>query len=115
VAEQLTAFARNLRTQSTNAERLFWSKVRSHRLAGHKFKRQQPIGYYVVDFVCFESHLVVELDGGQHAANRHDAVRDAWLCSKGFRVLRFWNSEVLGNIEGVLEVVLAELKSAPSP
>ena len=103
-------FARELRERSTDAERLFWSRVRAHRLHGYKFKRQQPVGKYIVDFVCFEARLIVELDGGQHAGQRTDAVRDAWLSDEGYRVLRFWNNDVLTNIEGVIETMAKHLQ-----
>ena len=87
---RLTQTARRLRTDSTDAERLLWSRLRAHRLEPHKFNRQQPIGRYIVDFVCFEAQLVIELDGGQHMdAFAADAERDAWLSSQSFRVLRF--------------------------
>lgn len=76
-------------------------------MGGFKFVRQEPIGPYVVDFVCREKRLVVEVDGGQHAESRRDAVRDRWLVEHRFRVLRFWNNEVLGNIEGVWETIFA--------
>lgn len=101
MAGSLTSNARKLRKHSTDAERLFWSRVRAQRLQGWKFKRQQPMERYVVDFVCFEAKLIVELDGGQPAlAKDQDSVRDEWLVAQGFRVLRFWNNEVLGNIDG---------------
>ncbi len=108
-----TQFAKELRTRSTDAERLLWSKVRAHRLYGFKFKRQQLIGDYIVDFVCFEAKLVVELDGGQHADSTSDSYRDNWLRSRGYKVLRFWNNDVLTNIEGVVEVVLRYLSPSP--
>jgi very-short-patch-repair endonuclease len=99
-----TGFARNLRKQSTEAEKLLWKNLRAKQLEGFKFRRQQPIGNYIVDFVCFEKGLVVELDGGQHAVEKEkDMIRDQWLSAEGFRVLRFWNTEVLINITGVLE------------
>ncbi len=75
-------------------------------MEGLKFRRQQPIGSYIVDFVCFSKMLVIEVDGGQHAENEKDKQRDAWLRGEGFKVLRFWNNEVLQNIEGVLETIL---------
>jgi very-short-patch-repair endonuclease len=106
--------AKRLRTNSTDAERLLWSRLRAHRLQGFKFKRQQPLGNYVVDFVCFEAHLVIELDGGQHLlAKEEDKARDAWLASMGFRVLRFWNNEVLENLEGVLTRIAGFLSPSP--
>jgi len=112
---KLTKFARELREHSTDAERLFWSRVRAHRLLGHKFKRQQPIGSYIMDFVCVEARLVVELDGGQHAASKRDQIRDAQLTEKGHRVLRFWNNDVLMNIDGVVETVVKNLGPSPQP
>jgi len=110
---RLTRNARKLRTHSTDAERLFWSKVRAHRLLGYKFKRQQPVGSYIVDFICSEWSLIVELDGGQHAMSETDVLRDSWLRTQGFQVLRFWNNDVMTNIEGVLEVVIKQLRPSP--
>jgi very-short-patch-repair endonuclease len=112
---KLTKFARKLREDSTEAERLFWSRVRSHRLLQLKFKRQQPIGNYIVDFICAERSLIVELDGGQHASSESDKARDAWLKEQGFRVLRFWNNEVLTNTDGVMETVAKYLSPSPQP
>jgi very-short-patch-repair endonuclease len=83
-------------------------------MEGFKFRRQQPIGNYVVDFICLEKALVIEVDGGQHAGNREDEERDAWLASEGFRVLRFWNSEVLTNPEGVLSMIRENCLNNPS-
>jgi len=99
--------AKKLRKSLTEAERLLWSYLRNRQL-GVKFRRQEPIGRYIVDFVCFEKRLVVEVDGGQHGGS-YDDERDRWLNMQGFRVLRFWNNEVLKNIEGVLEVIGKEL------
>jgi len=110
-----TAHAKRLRTDSTDAERLLWSRLRAHRLFGLKFKRQQPIGRYIVDLVCFDAKLVIELDGGQHAdAVDTDATRDAWLNSQGFRVLRFWNNDVLSNLDGVLAAIAGHLPPSPT-
>ena len=94
-----------------------WQQLRAARFEGRKFRRQVPIGRYVVDFVCFEARLIVELDGGQHAARQpYDAQRTTWLESQGFRVLRFWNTEVLGSVEAVKEVIAqACAKKPPSP
>jgi len=87
-----------------------WSHLRIKQMEGNRFRRQQPIGPYVVDFVCFEKKLVVELDGGQHAEqSAYDAERTTWLESQGFRVLRFWNHQVLREIEAVKEVIWKEL------
>ncbi len=98
-----TAHARALRKRSTDAERKLWRYLRQRQLDSRKFRRQHPIGPYVADFVCMEKHLVVEVDGSQHALQEErDNACTAWLEDRGFRVLRFWNNEVLGNIEGVL-------------
>jgi very-short-patch-repair endonuclease len=101
---ELTNIARNLRKQSTDAENLLWRNLRSKRLEGLKFRRQQPIGNYIVDFVCFEKRVVIEVDGGQHIKEK-DEKRDKLFDEQGFKVLRFWNNEVLGNTSGVLEVI----------
>ncbi|RDJ00056.1 endonuclease domain-containing protein [Dyella solisilvae] len=109
-------FAKALRKDMTEAERLLWLRLRAHRLYDQKFRRQQPIGPYIVDFVHFGARLIIEADGGQHNASGNDAVRDAWLRSQGITVLRFWNNEILQNTDAVLEAVLRELaKGAPSP
>jgi very-short-patch-repair endonuclease len=115
-------FARQLRSKQTDTESLIWSSLRAHRLLGLKFRRQQPIGAYVVDFLCPEKKLIVELDGGQHQERvGYDTVRDAWLKSEGYIVLRYWNNEVIGNLEGVLEDigraagVFAEASPSPQP
>jgi very-short-patch-repair endonuclease len=106
-----TGKTRELRRNATDAEMKLWFAVRDRRLAGFKFVRQKSIGPYVVDFLCRDRNLIVEVDGGQHAESESDQVRDAYLASEGYRVLRFWNSDVLGNIDGVLETVLASLNS----
>ena len=107
------AQAKKLRSDMTDAERRLWYRLRAHRFDGHKFKRQVPIGPYVVDFACLGRKLVVEVDGGQHAENQKDVVRDSYLRREGFRVLRLWNNDVLRNTDGVLEMILDAL--APSP
>jgi very-short-patch-repair endonuclease len=98
----------------TVAERKLWYLLRAHRFRGIKIKRQAPIGPYIVDFVSFDRRLVMEVDGGQHADSDADARRTRWLEDQGFRVLRFWNNEVLNNRDGVLEVILAVI-AHPSP
>jgi len=104
----LTHRARDLRKNSTDAERLLWRHLKTKQLLGLKFRRQEQIGYYIVDFVCYEALLIVEADGGQHLEGReNDEVRTQWLNSQGFRVLRFWNNDILLNVEGVLEVIRA--------
>ena len=105
-----------MRHMPMDAERKFWWQVRDRRLGGFKFKRQIPIGKYIVDFVCVEKRLVVELDGGQHALQEdYDRIRDKFLESRGYRVLRFWNDEVLTNMDGVIEGVLMALQQPPHP
>ncbi len=107
-------FARQLRSNLTDSERLLWRHVRLRQLHGHKFRRQYVVSGYIVDFACVERKLVVEVDGGQHAERRaYDTDRTARIEAQGFHVLRFWNNEVLGNIEGVLEVILAALEERP--
>jgi very-short-patch-repair endonuclease len=97
--------ARDLRTRSTDAEKHLWYYLRAHRL-GYKFKRQVPIDDFIVDFVCYEKRLVIELDGGQHQEKLvYDRKRTAALGKKGFRVLGFWNHDVLQQVEAVLEVI----------
>ena len=104
--------ARNLRKRLTDTERSLWSKIRSRQIEGCKFRRQTPIGKYIVDFVCHEQRVIVEVDGGQHSENiEQDCIRDKWLREQGYRILRFWNNEVLTNIEGVLEVIRDNCKS----
>jgi len=110
--------ARTLRRRSTDAERVLWHRLRNRQLAGLKFRRQRPLGSFVVDFVCLERRLVIELDGGQHTTQQQeDARREAFLMQRGYRVLRFWNHEVLGNTDGVLQsiVEIARSGSPPSP
>ena len=102
--------ARKLRQESTDAEQKFWYQVKDRRLEGHKFRRQVGVGHYIVDFLCLDKRLVIELDGGQHDENRaKDEQRSRYIESQGFRVIRFWNNEVLQNMSGVLETVLAHL------
>jgi len=94
----------------TDAERRLWSALRSRRLRGFKFRRQYPIGPYIADFACVAHKLVVEADGGQHAESDGDALRTAWLEKRGWRVVRFWNNDILSNTQGVLETVLRVLE-----
>lgn len=103
-----------MRHQPTEVEDGFWQILRHRRLDGHKFRRQHPIGHYIVDFVCLSSRLIVELDGTQHAENAYDAARDAYLRSQGFRMMRVWNSDVLFRQDSVLEAIWATLQE-PSP
>jgi len=100
---------RRLRSRQTDAERELWFAVRDRRLSGFKFVRQEAIGHFIVDFVCRDKRLVVEVDGGQHAGSAEDAARDAYLAGEGYRVMRFWNNDVLSNRDGVLTVILEAL------
>jgi very-short-patch-repair endonuclease len=90
-----------------------WNRHRARALDGHKFVRQEPIGPYTVDLICRERRLVIEVDGGQHADNSRDVVRDKWLIERNYRVLRFWNNDVLGNMAGVLETIATALAETP--
>ena len=102
--------ARALRVRSTDAERTLWTVLRKRQLGGHNFRRQHPIGRWVVDFACLARRLVVELDGGQHArAKDKDDERTRWLESQGYRVVRFWNHDVLENTDGVLKALSTAL------
>ena len=102
----LAKTAKSLRKNATRVETILWSQLRAKQFEGLKFRRQQPIDEFIVDFVCFEKKLIIELDGGQHAqAREEDQERDNQLSGKGYTVLRFWNNEVLENLTGVLEVI----------
>lgn len=115
-------FARKLRREMTDAERALWRILRDRRFDRVKFRRQVSLGRYVADFLSYSARLIVEVDGSQHGEERsaHDLERTAWLESHGFRVLRFWNNEVLGNLEGVVRRITEVLeeqrhRSAPPP
>ena len=101
--------ARRLRVNQTEAETVLWNCLRNRQIEGHKFVRQQPIENYICDFVCREKLVVIEVDGGQHSESASDAIRDRCLTDRGYRVLRFWNNDVLGNIDGVLTTIQIEL------
>jgi very-short-patch-repair endonuclease len=105
--------ARRLRLTPTDAEIRLWSRLRRRQLDGFRFRRQHPLGPYVVDFFCAEAKLVVEVDGGQHAED--DAARTRWIEARGYRVVRFWNNDVLANTDGVLRTILHALRAAPHP
>ena len=102
--------ARELRQSPTDAEICLWSRLRRRQLGGFRFRRQQPIGPYIVDFFCPEARLIVEVDGGQHANSAADEIRTRWIEERGYRVIRFWNNDVLGNTEGVLLNILGTLR-----
>ena len=109
-------FARYLRSNSTDAERAVWQRLRQRQINSHKFRRQHAVGKYIVDFVCVECKLVVELDGGQHAEKTsYDTNRTITLEAQGYRVLRFWNNDVFGNMDGILTTILAALEATPWP
>ena len=109
---EITNLAKNLRKRPTDAERLLWKYLRTRQTEGLKFRRQEPIGNYIADFVCYEKAVIIEVDGGQHCEER-DGERDSWLSSQGFKILRFWNHDVLMNIEGVAEMIRSSCLSHP--
>jgi len=111
---KLQNIAKILRRRPTEAEKFMWRYLKSRQLEGLKFRRQEPIGNYVVDFVCYEKKIIVEIDGGQHCVER-DGNRDRWLESQNFKILRFWNTEVLKNSQGVWEVIRKNCLSCDSP
>ena len=118
-------FAKSLRQNMTDAEILLWRHLCAHRLGGQKFRRQQALGTYIVDFVHFGARVIVEADGGQHNESEKDKVRDAWLRGEGFKVLRFWNDQTLQSFwndqtlqstDSVLEVIWAAVAGhVPAP
>ena len=111
---QLRTRARELRNNPTDAERVLWGRLRFWQIDGYKFRRQQPLGRYIVDFVCLEKRVIVELDGGQHAQQASlDAERDRWLRDEGFTILRFWNHDVLKDVGAVKELIYKTLQSTP--
>jgi len=108
-------FARQLRKSETDAERKIWQQLRSRILSEAKFRRQHPVGPYVVDFICINEKLIIKLDGSQHQQQQdYDAARTAFLEQAGYRVLRFWDNDVLVNTESVMQVIFEALVS-PSP
>jgi very-short-patch-repair endonuclease len=112
----MKSLARHLRQQATDAERMLWSHLRAHRMSGYKFRRQVVIEPYIVDFVCLETRLIVEADGGHHLEQGdEDLQRSEYLESLGYKVIRFWNHEILGDIDIVLERIHSYLIEAPSP
>ena len=102
--------ARGMRRDATDAERRVWAMLRNRQIERMKFRRQVPLGAYIADFACFDPKIIVECDGGQHAGSGYDAARDAWFRAQGFRVLRFWNADVLSEPDGVADAILAALR-----
>ncbi len=113
--------ARELRLRQTEAEKMLWTRLRNMQLDGVKFRRQEPLGSYIVDFVSFDKKIIIEIDGGQHneaQAREKDEQRTMWLEDEGFRVIRFWDNDVLLNLDGVLtkiKEVLDGVSPSPSP
>ena len=108
--------AKVLRRNPTEAEKRLWWRIRQKQVQGCRFRRQAPIGKYIVDFVCYAPRLVIEVDGGQHDTERYrDEARARWLEREGFRVLRFWNNEVLENTDGVVQEIEAALQTENTP
>jgi very-short-patch-repair endonuclease len=104
---QKTARARRLRRDATDVEKRVWQKLRNGQIDGLAFRRQHPVGPYILDFYCPSLRLAIELDGGQHSQSKYDSRRDVWLLRQGVTILRFWNSDVMENISGVLETIAA--------
>jgi very-short-patch-repair endonuclease len=115
---RLAKYQRDLRTNSTDVERIIWQHIRARQMRGAKFRRQHVIENYIVDFVSFDAMLIIELDGGQHAdQHTYDATRSNILELAGFKIMRFWNSDVTTNLDGVLQAIYAEVarRITPSP
>src|SRR5574340_608168 len=111
-----TQFARRLRRDETNVERRLWNRLRNGQICDAHFRRQHPAGRYILDFYCPALRLAIELDGGQHGEmHARDQDRDQWLQANGVTVLRFWNSDVIGNLNGVLEVIAAKVDELSRP
>ncbi|MEO5707450.1 MAG: endonuclease domain-containing protein [Alteraurantiacibacter sp.] len=108
----MTGLSRQLRNDPTDAEKRLWSHLRASQFCGEKFTRQHQIGDFIVDFACRRLRLAIELDGGQHAVSGTDAGRTEVIEAHGYRVIRFWNNDVLGNTDGVLQVIAQEIALA---
>ena len=116
IKEETTSNARSLRSNMTDAERILWHAIRGRPLHNYRFRRQHPIGPYIADFACLDKKCVLELDDGQHQNQvTHDEYRTLFLQGQGWQVLRFWNHDVLNNLEGVLLTVVATLAALPQP
>jgi very-short-patch-repair endonuclease len=113
---ETTERARSLRYEMTDAERKLWQALRYKQLNAHRFRRQHPIGQYIADFACIEQKLVIELDGGQHQDQlAYDEQRTAFIETQGWRVLRFWNNDVMNNLDGILTRIAENLTLQPPP
>jgi len=112
--KEITENARSLRSNMTDVERILWRTIRGRQLHGHRFRRQHPIGPYIADFACLDKKCVIELDGGQHQSQvDYDENRTLFLQKRGWKVLRFWNNDVLNNLDGVVSTVVATLGALP--
>jgi very-short-patch-repair endonuclease len=109
IAKRIRNFAKEMRRKSTDAEAAMWRVLRDRRLARFKFRRQVPFQSFLLDFVCFEKRLIIEIDGSQHVSSRRDAAREAVLMAEGFRIARYWNNDVLQQASAILEDILAKL------
>jgi very-short-patch-repair endonuclease len=108
-AKRIRKFAKKTRREPTSAERAMWRLLRDRRLALFKFRRQVPFQSFILDFVCFEKRIIIEIDGSQHASSERDTAREAVLIAEGFRIARYWNNDVLQRPSAVLEDILAKL------
>jgi primosomal protein N' (replication factor Y) len=113
ISDKIRQRSRDLRRNQTEVERILWSYLRSRKVNGWRFRRQHPIAPYIADFACIAARLIVEADGDQHVDSRHDTARDRRLKADGWRVLRFWNSQILENMEGVIRMIAEELGPHP--
>jgi len=108
-AKRIRNFAKKMRCEPTDAEAAMWRLLRDRRLARFKFRRQVPLQNFILDFVCFEKRMIIEIDGSQHASSERDTARDAVLVAEGFRTVRYWNNDVLQQPSAVLEDIFAKL------
>ncbi len=114
VSSSTKIFSRKLRREMTDAEMHLWQQLRMQQMQGLKFRRQHPFGKYILDFACIDAKLAIEVDGSQHSElQEHDSVRTAWLTAQGWKVLRFWNNEVLQNMKGVVETIYSAVREQP--
>jgi very-short-patch-repair endonuclease len=114
ISHKMKERSRDLRRNQTDVKRILWRYLKARQVNGWRFRRQHPIGPYIADFACVEAKLIVEADGGQHAESSRDAIRDQRLRDVGWRILRFWNSDILTNMPGVIDTIAAELGPHPT-